>query len=228
MSCFPLKPDNFPYFLAGARKYGPAGKHPECLRCQFRSVAYAGRHCPAPPGIGGESPQTISHGNLLQIVTAPPIPGIVTAVEFGVSITFIKYHPKIKPSAYAPLAPSVTCGDSSLPEGAMGCCVSTLDLWELEVSAVNPSGKNQRFLPAPFGKGAFWLFPFTHPYHPVVEVQADKCPLTPCRLFPARKPLAGSAYPRQISVVFPSGNPKKRVAFAPWAHYNRFVIVNNL
>ena len=25
-SCSPLKPDNFPYFLAGARKYGPAGK----------------------------------------------------------------------------------------------------------------------------------------------------------------------------------------------------------
>ena len=32
-----------------------------------------------------------------------------------------KYHPKSKPSAYRPLAPSVTCGDSSLPEGAMGC-----------------------------------------------------------------------------------------------------------
>src|SRR5699024_923351 len=27
--------------------------------------------------------------------------------------------PKIKPSAYRPLAPSVTCGDSSLPEGAI-------------------------------------------------------------------------------------------------------------
>ena len=26
-SCSPLEPDNFPYFLAGARKYGPAGKH---------------------------------------------------------------------------------------------------------------------------------------------------------------------------------------------------------
>ncbi len=31
-----------------------------------------------------------------------------------------KYHPKSKPSAYRPQAPSVTCGDSSLPEGAMG------------------------------------------------------------------------------------------------------------
>ena len=56
-----------------------------------------------------------------------------------VSIPTGKYHPKIKPSAFRPLAPSVTCGDSSLPEGAIGCCVSTLDLWELEVPTVNPS-----------------------------------------------------------------------------------------
>ena len=33
---------------------------------------------PPVPGIGGESPLTISHGNLLQIVTAPPVPGNVT------------------------------------------------------------------------------------------------------------------------------------------------------
>ena len=36
------------------------------------------------------------------------------------SITSIKYQPKIKPELHGPLAPSVTCGDSSLPEGAMG------------------------------------------------------------------------------------------------------------
>ena len=96
----PLKPDNFPYFLAGARKYGPAGKRPECLRCQFRWVADAGRHFPDPPGI-------------------------VTAVEVGVLITFIKYRPQSKPLAYPPLAPSVTCGDSSLPEGAIGFCLFT-------------------------------------------------------------------------------------------------------
>ena len=35
-----------------------------------------------------------------------------------VSIPTGKYHPKIKPSAFRPQAPSVTCGDSSLPEGA--------------------------------------------------------------------------------------------------------------
>src|SRR5699024_3555026 len=35
-----------------------------------------------------------------------------------------KYRPIRKPLVYCPQAPSVTCGDSSLPEGAMGCCVS--------------------------------------------------------------------------------------------------------
>ena len=54
------------------------------------------------------------------------MPGIVTAVEVGAPITFIKYQPPSKPLAYRPLAPSVTCGDSSLPEGAMGFCVFTL------------------------------------------------------------------------------------------------------
>ena len=37
-----------------------------------------------------------------------------------VTMTSSKYQPKSKPLAYRPLAPSVTCGDSSLPEGAMG------------------------------------------------------------------------------------------------------------
>ena len=32
-----------------------------------------------------------------------------------------KYKPISKPQPHRPLAPSVTCGDSSLPEGAMGC-----------------------------------------------------------------------------------------------------------
>ena len=36
----------------------------------------------------------------------------------------------------------------------MGCCVSTLDLWELEVLTVNPS-VTAYAVPAPFGKGAF-------------------------------------------------------------------------
>ena len=73
------------------------------------------------------------------------------------TITTSKYHPQSKPPAYTPLAPSDTANAVPAPSRRelWGCCVSTLDLWELEVPAVNPSVKNQRFLPAPFGKGAF-------------------------------------------------------------------------
>ena len=38
-----------------------------------------------------------------------------------VLITPITYHPSSKPELHRPLAPSGTCGASSLPEGAMGC-----------------------------------------------------------------------------------------------------------
>ena len=48
------------------------------------------------------------------------MPGIVTAVHGWVSTTTSKYRSIIKPQLHRPLAPSVTCGDSSLPEGAMG------------------------------------------------------------------------------------------------------------
>ena len=50
-----------------------------------------------------------------------------------VSIPTGKYHPKIKPSAFRPLAPSVTCGDSSLPEGAMGAYLSIWLFWKGEM-----------------------------------------------------------------------------------------------
>ena len=36
------------------------------------------------------------------------------------TMTTSKYRPIMKPELHRPLAPSVTCGDSSLPEGAMG------------------------------------------------------------------------------------------------------------
>ena len=65
-------------------------------RSQFRTKLVCNRSCPDPPGV-------------------------VTAVEIGVSITSIKYQPKSRPSAYLPLAPSGTCGASSLRSGAMGC-----------------------------------------------------------------------------------------------------------
>ena len=56
-----------------------------------------------------------------------------------VTITTGKYQPISKPLAYPPLAPSVTCGDSSLPEGAMGCVPFHIGLCFGEVPAVNPS-----------------------------------------------------------------------------------------
>ena len=102
----------------------------------------------------GQCPRTMRTGLVCNRYFPDP-PGIVPAVEVGVSITSIKYHPQSKPELHRPQAPSVTCGDSSLPEGAMGFCLSTLDFCKLESDCCNPSGKNQRFLPAPFDKGAF-------------------------------------------------------------------------
>ena len=55
----------------------------------------------------------------------PDPPGIVIAVHGWVSTTTSKYHPISKPELHRPLAPSVTCGDSSLPEGAIGFCLFT-------------------------------------------------------------------------------------------------------
>ena len=74
------------------------------------------------------------------------------------------------------------------------------------VPTVNPSVKNQRFLPAPFGKGAFgaglWLFPFTHPYHLVVEVPAVNLQLTPCpsKTMACRFPGSGGVFPGPASL----------------------------
>ncbi len=64
-----------------------------------------------------------------------------------------KYKPISKPQPHRPLAPSVTCGDSSLPEGAMGCepFHMGLCLWE---SANCESLSHASGVPAPFGKGA--------------------------------------------------------------------------
>ncbi len=56
-----------------------------------------------------------------------------------VSITTSKYQPQIKPKLHRPLAPSVTCGDSSLPEGAMCLCHFTLACAFGEAPTVNPS-----------------------------------------------------------------------------------------
>ena len=67
------------------------------------------------------------------------MPGIVTAVQDWASTISSRYHPVRKPSACRPQAPSVTCGDSSLPEGAMGFCLFTWACAYGEVPTVNPS-----------------------------------------------------------------------------------------
>ena len=74
------------------------------------------------------------------------------------SITSIKYHPISKTQLRPPLAPSGTCGASSLPEGAVFPLAFAFSHWifgNRKCLLWNPSVKNQRFLPAPFGKGAF-------------------------------------------------------------------------
>ena len=135
-----------PLAIVGVPRHRRGGGIPQAGRFPHRFVLSRSTSC-----------ESLSHG---YAVPAPFgkgaffAPGIVTAVQDWASTISSRYHPICKQSACRPLAPSVTCGDSSLPEGAVGCCVSTLDLWELEVPTVNPSGKNQRFLPAPFRKGA--------------------------------------------------------------------------
>ena len=138
-------------------------------------------------------------------------PGIVTAVEVGVSITFIKYHPKIKPSAYAPLAPSVTCGDSSLRSGAMGCVLFHIGLLQVgKCLLCNPS--------VAFGASSLWqgsllAFPIYAPLSSRCRSTSRQMTAHTVPAFPARKSLAGSAHPRQVSVVFPAGNPEKKGCF---------------
>ena len=98
----------------------------------------------------------------------PDPPGIVTAVEGGVSITSIKYHPISKTQLRPPLAPSGTCGASSLPEGAVFPLAFAFSHWifgNRKCLLWNPSVKNQRFLPAPFGKGAFGVHRRSPPGH---------------------------------------------------------------
>ena len=92
----------------------------------------------------------------MTVVFLAPIPRSCPENWGRVSTTTSKYRPQSKPELHRPLAPSVTANAVPAPSRRelWGAYFSTLDLWELEVPAVNPSVKNQRFLPAPFDKGA--------------------------------------------------------------------------
>ena len=95
------------------------------------------------------------------------------------STTTSKYHPKSKSSAYRPLAPSVTCGDSSLPEGAMGCVPFHIGLLLWESACCESLSQKSKIFASSLWQGSLWLFPITHLYHLVVEVPAVNLRLTP-------------------------------------------------
>ena len=87
----------------------------------------------------------------------PDPPGIVTAVEVGVLITFIKYRPQSKPLAYPPQAPSVTCGDSSLPEGAIGCVPFHIGLCFQEVPPVESLSQKSKIFASSLSQGSLFV-----------------------------------------------------------------------
>ena len=92
----------------------------------------------------GQCPLTISHGNLLRIVTAPPVPGNVTGWKrrTNQSPPCQRGVPRHRRGGGIPRLASFHIG---------------LYFWK--VPTVNPSVKKQRFLPAPFRKGALRAVP---------------------------------------------------------------------
>ena len=93
------------------------------------------------------------------VVFLAPIPRNCPENWGRVSITTSKYRPQSKPELHRPLAPSVTCGDSSLPEGAMGRVLFYIGFVGVGSACCGIPVKNQRFLPAPFNKGALRAVP---------------------------------------------------------------------
>ena len=107
-----------------------------------------------------------------------------------VTITTSKYRPISKPELHRPLAPSVTATPCRLPPGgSYGLLRFHIGFVGIGSVCCESLSQKSEIFASSLWQGSLLAFPFTHPYHPVVEVQADKCPLTPCRLSPARKPL---------------------------------------
>ena len=103
--------------------------------------------------------------------------------------TTSKYQPIRKPPAYPPLAPSVTCGDSSLPERAMGCIPFHIGLCLWKVPAVQ-SLSHASGVPAPFDKGAFGCTTDTGRVREVTNCRKPPCALTAA----ARRPFDKGAF----------------------------------
>ena len=77
------------------------------------------------------------------------------------STTVSKYYPFIKSELHRPLAPSGTCGASSLPEGAIFRQLLRFHIGFLRIgSACCESLSHAYGVPAPFNKGAFGLGAF--------------------------------------------------------------------
>ena len=75
----------------------------------------------------------------------------------------------------------------------MGCVPFHMGLCLWEVPTVNPSGKNQRFLPAPFSKGAFGCGIDTGRVREVAIRRKPPCAMTATARRPFGKGAAGSA-----------------------------------
>ena len=83
-------------------------------------------------------------------------PILLLRCRIGMSTTTSKYHPHSKLSAYPPLAPSGTCGASSLPEGAMGCVPfhTGLYFWESACCGI-PQSRLRRA--SSLWQGSLWV-----------------------------------------------------------------------
>ena len=100
-----------------------------------------------------------------------------------------KYRPIMKPELHRPLAPSVTCGDSSLPEGAIFRQLLRFHIGFLRIGSACcgiPQSKIKDFCQLPLAREplvqALGFSLLRTQYHLVVEVQAVNLRLTPYQL----------------------------------------------
>ena len=112
---------------------------------------------------GGQWPQPISHDSFLRIVTSLTRPVSAACPPNLLHIPFSLfpesarycYRVEIDAKTQAPLAKG-GCHGNAEAGGFRRVAGFHIGLCLRKVPTVNPSVKNQRFLPAPFDKGAFW------------------------------------------------------------------------